>query len=61
MAFCTEIVCDGCSFYITKSRILSKEQMIHIAREAGWSIGKYHLCPECRKKRHQLIKDGWLK
>lgn len=60
MAFCTEIVCDACSDCITKGRLCTKGQMIRNARDQGWSIGKYHLCPECKKKRKQLIKEGWL-
>lgn len=61
MSFCTEIVCDGCCDCITIGKICTKSQMIHNARANNWSIGKYHLCPECKKKRKQLIKDGWLK
>lgn len=61
MAFCTEIVCDACGICITKNTLRTKGQMIHIARQEGWSIGKYHLCPECRKRRRLLIKEGWIK
>lgn len=60
MGFCTEIVCDACSVCITRGAIESKGHMISLARKQGWSVGKYHLCPECKKKRIQLIKDGWL-
>lgn len=61
MAFCTEIVCDACNDCITRGTLCTKGKIIHIARKAGWSVGKYHLCPECRGKRKQLIKEGWLK
>ena len=60
MAFCTEIVCDACATCITRGTIVTKGGMIRDARTRGWSIGKYHLCPECRKKRRQLIKENWL-
>ncbi len=60
MAFCTEIICDACGDCITKSKIYKKGKMIHIARKAGWSFGKYCLCPECKNNRKQLIQEGWL-
>lgn len=60
MGFCTEIVCDVCASCITRGTIVTKGNMIKIARKNGWSVGKYHLCPDCKKKRSQLIKDGWL-
>lgn len=50
MSFCTEIVCDGCCDCITIGKICTESQMIHNARANNWSIGKYHLCPECKKK-----------
>ena len=58
---CTEIVCDVCALCITRQTIVTKGDMIKIARKNGWSVGKYHLCPDCKKIRGQLIKDGWLK
>ena len=61
MAFCTEIICDACASCITIGTIATKGSMVRTARKQGWSIGKYALCPECKKKRKQLIKDGWLK
>lgn len=60
MGFCTEMVCDVCTTCITRTTIMTKKDMIRIARNQGWSVGKYHLCPDCKKKRSQLIKDGWL-
>lgn len=39
MAFCTEIVCDACGICITQNQLRTKGQMIHIARQEGWSIG----------------------
>lgn len=61
MAFCTEIVCDGCSNCITRGTLVTKGHMISYARECGWSIGKYHLCPACKKNRKKLIAEGWLR
>ena len=39
MGFCTEIVCDGCSMCITRGTIMTKGNMIRIARKQGWSVG----------------------
>ena len=61
MGFCTEIVCDACSNCLTRGRIVTKGSMVRMARGQGWSVGKYHLCPDCKKIRRKLIKDGWLK
>lgn len=60
LAFCTEIVCDGCSNTITRGTIVTKGRMIQLARSEGWSVGKFALCPDCKQKRRQLIKEGWL-
>ena len=60
MGFCTEVVCDGCADVIHRNRILSKGLITRIARKEGWSIGKYTLCPKCKKNRAKLKKDGWL-
>ena len=61
MGFYTEIVCEGCSTCITIGSIATKGSMRRIARKNGWSVGKYHLCPDCRKNRKKLVKEGWLK
>ncbi len=60
MGFCTEIVCDGCSEVIHRNYIVSKSLMTRIARKNGWSVGKLELCPECKKNRAKLKKEGWL-
>ena len=63
MSFETDIHCDGCgeTVYICyHDYVATKKLMIAKARENGWSIGKYHLCPDCKAKREKLKKDGWL-
>lgn len=61
MAFCTEIVCDGCGECISRTKICSKERMTRIARSDGWSVGKdIQLCSDCRKNKKQLKKEGWI-
>lgn len=63
MSFEVDIHCDGCgeTIYICHhDRVVTKGLMIRKARKHGWSIGKYHLCPECRKKRNKLKAEGWL-
>ena len=58
--FETTIICDGCGGVISYAQIVNKTGMTMTARKKGWSIGKYHLCPECKKKRSQLKKEGRL-
>ena len=44
------IVCENCGtadFY----SLVPKSWITKWAREKGWSIGKQHLCPECRKNK----------
>lgn len=60
MALATEMYCDGCGEIRHYSGCVTKSLMQRLARKDGWSIGKYDLCPECRKKKSQLIKEGWL-
>lgn len=63
MSFETDIHCDSCgaSVYICHhDYVATKKIMIKKARENGWAIGKYHLCPDCKGKREKLKKDGWL-
>lgn len=44
------IYCDKCKkgFYV--ENIVSKWMMVNKARELGWTIGKMHLCPNCKRK-----------
>lgn len=60
MSFETAVHCDGCGDTIFICRIVSKQYITEKARQSGWNIGKYHLCSECKKKRRQLKKDGWI-
>lgn len=44
------IVCENCvtaDFY----SLVPKSWITKWAREKGWSIGKQHLCPDCRKNK----------
>lgn len=61
MALATEMYCDGCGEIRHFHGCVGKLLMERLARKDGWSVSKYHLCPECRTKKSQLIKDGWLK
>lgn len=61
MSFKTSICCDGCGDSLYCMDILTKQYITSSAREFGWSVGKYHLCPECKKKRAALIKEGYLR
>lgn len=58
--FETAIICDGCGGAIAYADNVHKCILVMIAREKGWSIGKYHLCPDCKKMRKKLKKDGVL-
>lgn len=60
MSFETTIHCDGCGEPLYWSKIISKASVVARARKDGWSIGKNHLCPECRKKKSKLKKEGWI-
>lgn len=61
MAFCTEIVCEGCDECISRTKICSKERMTLIARSDGWSVGKdLQLCHYCRKNKKRLKEEGWI-
>ena len=46
--FATIIFCDKCDRGIQFPSIVPKYFIVKRARENGWSIGKRHLCSECR-------------
>lgn len=57
--FATIIFCDKCGIGIQFSSIEPKWFVIKKARDNGWSIGKQHLCPECRDgSRKECERDG---
>lgn len=63
MSFEVDIHCDACGdtvYYCSHYNVITKGRMIKHAREHGWSIGKYHLCPDCKKKRNKLKAEGLL-
>lgn len=61
MAIATEMYCDGCGALRHFNGAVGKNLMERLARKDGWSIGKYHLCPECKEKGIiRLKKEGWL-
>lgn len=45
----TAIQCDGCGLEMFFNSIVSKWLIVNIARKEGWSVGKWHLCPKCKK------------
>ncbi len=57
----TAIHCDGCGETLCWRKVISKATIVAVAREYGWSIGKYHLCPQCKKLKSKLIKEGRIK
>lgn len=48
--FETSISCDRCGYGFSYPNIEPKWFMTKVAREEGWSVGKKHLCPNCRGK-----------
>ena len=60
MGFITGIQCDGCGLEMFFASIEPKWLLVDRARKEGWSIGKWNLCPECKKHRRELAKDGML-
>ena len=59
--FWSGITCDGCGQQLAYANIMPKNRLIVLARQEKWSIGKYHLCPSCKKKMKELIEGGYLK
>lgn len=60
--FETSIFCDKRGCGVAVKDIATKRLMVFWARENGWSIGKRHLCPNCRAKRkrragEQRVRD----
>jgi len=52
------IECDACGEgLLWRNYSISKTRMEYIARRKGWSIGKQHLCPKCRKSRKKKQSD----
>lgn len=61
MSISTEMHCDACGELLFKHGAVGRVYMEKKARKEGWQIGKYHLCPKCKKKGiSQLKKEGWL-
>lgn len=61
MAKATEVYCDGCGETLHIHGIWNKGSITLYARKNGWSVGKYDLCPNCKGRRAQLKKEGWIK
>lgn len=49
----TSIFCDKCGNGFSFDGIEPKWFMIEMARKKGWSIGKRHLCPNCRERKRR--------
>ena len=60
MAFATETYRDGCNEVIHHTGIKTRKSMIRSARNSGWSIGKWHLCPYCRNHKKELKEQGYI-
>lgn len=60
MAMATEMYCDGCNKVIHHDSIRTKGSMIRSARKQGWSVGKWDLCPYCRKNKKKLKEQGYI-
>lgn len=63
MSFELDIHCDACGntlYYCSHTNVPTKGFMIRQARKSGWSVGKYHLCPECKKNISKLKKEGMI-
>lgn len=56
MAVYAVIECDRCGKTSWYGHI-GKTYILKWSRENGWSIGKQHLCPNCRKKKTTTTKD----
>lgn len=50
----TSIRCDKCGLTMQTPGVTPKWLMERLFRDKGWTCGKQHLCPTCRRKR----KDG---
>lgn len=59
--FWSGITCDGCGQQLVYGNIMPQNRLIVLARQERWSIGKYHLCPSCKKKMKELIEGRYLK
>ena len=57
----TSICCDKCGKQLTYLTAVGSTCMKSLARKGGWSVGKQHLCPNCRKKKRSMptaYKEG---
>ena len=50
----TTVFCDKCGIGLWFRGIVPKWLVVKKAREYGWSIGKRHLCPECRDRGRKV-------
>ena len=57
MGFISGICCDGCGLEMYFESIEPKYMIVDRARKNGWSVGKLHLCPQCRKNKKELKKE----
>lgn len=51
----TVVTCDQCGEQLFYFIALSNAHTIHFARKDGWSMGKKHLCPRCRKRKASAV------
>lgn len=61
MAFLKGIECDACENRVEYNGVISNKVLAKLARKTyGWSIGKYHLCDECKKSKlaKEIARDN---
>ncbi len=52
MSFFSGFACDECGVRHGLFGVYAASQLTAIARRGGWTVGKQHLCPKCRKKEN---------
>lgn len=55
--FQTSVICDKCSEKLSYRDNIHKNIMIMLARDHGWTMGKYHLFPNCKNRNRQIKKQ----
>jgi hypothetical protein len=53
----TAILCDKCGIGFQLPGSTPKWLMERLARKKGWTCGKQHLCPKCKRGKRQVTAD----
>jgi NAD-dependent SIR2 family protein deacetylase len=51
MGFIANVYCDKCGARYTNSSYYLKKDVVRHMRRQGWTMGKYDICPDCKKSR----------